>query len=32
VLTKYKKEVKGPLDFSAALEDSHACFGGAHPS
>ena len=32
VLTKYKHEVKGPLDFSAALKDSHVCFDGAHPN
>src|SRR5215831_12168226 len=27
VLTKYKKEVKGPLDFSASLKDRHVCDG-----
>jgi len=32
VLTKYKSEVKGPLDFSASVKDHHVCFDGAHPN
>jgi Tannase and feruloyl esterase len=31
VLTKYKHEVKGPLDFSGSGVNHHICFGGAHP-
>jgi Tannase and feruloyl esterase len=31
VLTKYKHEVKGPLDFSGSGVNRHICFGGAHP-
>lgn len=31
VLTKYKHEVKGPLDFRGSGVNRHACFGGAHP-
>ena len=31
VVTKYKHEVKGPLDFSDSVKDEHVCFGGAHP-
>ena len=32
VLTKYKHEVKGALDFSASVKDTHVCFDGAHPN
>jgi hypothetical protein len=31
VLTKYKREVKGPLDFSGSGVNRHICFGGAEP-
>src|SRR5262249_41362335 len=30
VLTKYKSEVKGPLDFSASVKDRHVCSEGGH--
>ena len=30
VLTKYKSEVKGPLDFSTSVKDRHICTGGGH--